>query len=125
MSTNIDKYNGWTNRETWLVKLWINNDQSTQEYWREAAGDAWEMSQPCSPNEFILTREGNAQSMLAQRLRDEYDSESEHPVFAAADGSVYTDLLNAALSEVDWHGIAASLLEEAELEGYEPHKGNR
>ena len=24
-------YNGWTNRETWLVALWINNEQGWQE----------------------------------------------------------------------------------------------
>ena len=22
----MDKYNGWSNRDTWLVMLWINND---------------------------------------------------------------------------------------------------
>lgn len=25
-----DTYNGWTNRETWLTALWIDNDQHSQ-----------------------------------------------------------------------------------------------
>lgn len=23
----MEKYNGWTNRDTWLVNLWLNNDE--------------------------------------------------------------------------------------------------
>jgi len=29
-NTNQDEYNGWKNRETWLVNLWINNDPYLQ-----------------------------------------------------------------------------------------------
>ena len=30
-------YNGWTNRNTWAVNLWIDNEQWSQEYWQEEA----------------------------------------------------------------------------------------
>ena len=29
-TTSQDTYNGWKNRETWLVNLWINNDPYLQ-----------------------------------------------------------------------------------------------
>jgi hypothetical protein len=116
-------YNGWTNYETWAVKLWIDNEQGTYEYWREAAVDAWEMAGDETPNQF-MDHSSNAQSMLATRLKDEHDSQSDHPVFAAAEGSVYADLLNAALSDVNWHEIAESLLESEQenetINGYQP-----
>lgn len=28
---NRDEYNGWKNRETWLINLWINNDPYLQQ----------------------------------------------------------------------------------------------
>lgn len=27
-----EKYNGWENRDTWLVALWLNNTQEVYEY---------------------------------------------------------------------------------------------
>ena len=34
----MSTYNGWPNRETWLVALWFDNDQATHEHWmREAS----------------------------------------------------------------------------------------
>jgi hypothetical protein len=106
-------YNGWTNYETWAVKLWMDNDQGSYEYWKDAAQDAYDHAGDKYPNQF-MNKADNAQSSLAERLKDEHDSDSDHPVFKAADGSVYADLLNAALSEVNWHEIAASLLEDVD-----------
>jgi hypothetical protein len=36
-----DRYNGWTNYETWCVNLWLSNDEGSSRYWNAAAEDAW------------------------------------------------------------------------------------
>jgi len=91
-------YNGWSNYETWAVKLWIDNEQSSQEYWLERA------KEETTPYE------------LARALKDEFNE--ANPIQTA---SVYSDLMSAALSGVDWLEIANSLLEDlSELEYIEP-----
>jgi hypothetical protein len=110
-----DTYNGWTNYETWAVNLWMDHEQGSQEYWREQARAAWKQTGDKTPNQF-LTHHENARARLADVLKDEHDTQSEHPVFKAAEGTVYGDLLNAALSEVNWFEIAEALLENDEFE---------
>ena len=82
-------YNGWSNYETWLVKLWIDNDQAEQEDWLRQAEDA---------NIYHLGR----------NLKEAY--QEAMPELSG----VWADLLNAALSNVDWDEIAESLIGDAE-----------
>jgi len=92
-------YNGWTNYETWAVALWIDNDEDS---YRER------------------------QELARQFERDEDDPDSEADVAGYADAikewverdmvpdlgaSLASDLLGAALSEVNWREIAESWLE--------------
>ena len=30
-----ERYNGWQNRETWLLKLWIDNEPGSYWHWQE------------------------------------------------------------------------------------------
>lgn len=99
-------YNGHANYETWLVALWMDNDRGSQDYYRELAHEV-SNAKGRKPSEYLSKREVDA-STLASALRDEFEEAS--PV--AEHASVYADLMNAALSEVNWYELATSLLDE-------------
>ena len=85
-----NKYNGWTNYETWNVNLWLNNDQGTYDFIVELA-----------------KQYADDAPMLAQALEsfvDELQPELE--------ASMFSDILNAAMREVNWQEIADTLLED-------------
>jgi len=93
------EYNGWTNYETWAVKLWMDNEEGSYRYWtdraEELAADAGRTDDEPDVSDFA----------------DEIKSQHEDALpkvegFAA-------DLLNAAMSEVNWYEIAESLLNDA------------
>lgn len=120
------RYNGWVNYETWNVALWLGNEQGSDSYWREAAQEAWDDSAELSAvarmtgNE-PFTREEKATMRLADRLKDEM--EEANPL--ASDASMWSDLLSAALCEVNWRDIAEHYIadvdktEEADDDGEE------
>ena len=89
-------YNGWSNYETWAVALWIDNEEPSYRYWREAA--AWAKQRGSKQTAVIA---------LANRLKDELSEQA--PDLGA---SMWADLLNAALGEVDWDEIAQNMIEE-------------
>ncbi len=37
MSKDDKTYNGWSTYETWAVALWLDNERSSYDYWREQA----------------------------------------------------------------------------------------
>lgn len=99
------RYNGWTNYETWCVKLWIDNDQYDHEQWREATREAWKESEE-GGNPYVKDRNDRARILLAKWLEDEYRERSSDLAVVG----VFADLLEAALGAVDWYEIAQSML---------------
>lgn len=97
------EYNGWTNYETWLVKLWIDNEEASCVYWRGEAQGAFESAS----SDQHFTQVERAVLDLAKQLQAEHEE-----LLPDAPGFI-TDLLNAAMSEVNWHEIAASLVDSA------------
>lgn len=99
-------YNGWTNYETWAVKLWMDNEQSSYRYWKSTTQEMWDEAEATS----YSTREQSASRDLADKLKEEF--EENNPL--ASEASVWSDLLGAALCEVNWREIAENLLEEVD-----------
>ena len=104
-----NQYNGWTNYETWAVVLWIDNDQGSYTYWREQADLHYEhAADRKNAHEGLWTRRPAARSTLAAQIKEEFEEASP----LAEQPTVYSDLLAAALGEVDWHEIADYLIED-------------
>lgn len=88
------KYNGWANYETWVVKLWMDNSADSYQYYKDVTS----------------TFKDDAVG-LADALKQEF-----HDGNPITEANVWADLMNSALSEVDWYEIAKSLLDDAEAE---------
>jgi hypothetical protein len=117
MTTDTKRYNGWTNYETWNVKLWIDNERGDYEHWREQAISCWRdrarLESWENPGRLQQTDEQRALYRLADQLKDSYE-ESQCNILEGANlsASMWADLLGAALSEVNWREIAESMLED-------------
>ena len=77
-------YNGWKNKETWLVNLWI--------------GDSLSMDQESG---FEVTAD------YIEQLVDDMVSET-----MSSPNGLISDLLNCALGEIDYHELAEHYDEE-------------
>ena len=104
-----DTYNGYTNFETWLVALHLDNDQASQEEWQEEARAALEVAredlESVSDVPFDDERvRSDAVYILSGLLKEYIYDERPDPK------GMYADLLNAALSVVNWTEIARNYI---------------
>ena len=107
-----ENYQGWKNYETWAVALWLDNTEGDYRYWRERAEEAYRDN--FDADEERADNVSAAAYELGKQLKREIDTEAELPT--SLDGTMYADLLNAALSEVDWDEIAEHIIEALDLD---------
>lgn len=106
--TTENTYNGYTNYETWAVALWLTNEEGTYRYWREVAKEERrEAVESWQVKESVWPAKDAPRFRLAQRMREEVAEGAPE-----IGPSLYSDLLNAALSEVNWDEVADGFLEE-------------
>jgi len=101
--------NGWTNYETWSVSLFINNERGSQSYWEEVAEECYRESE----KDETFSRFERAQLALLERLKDWH--EEFNPL--ADQCSIFSQLLSAALSDVNWFEIADNMPSDLQNEG--------
>lgn len=100
--------NGYTNYETWCVHLWLTNERPSYEHWREVARQTMidaDALPPVKAGEW--THRFGASNLLSEHLQ-----KCLHDTEILKSPSLYTDLLLAALGEVDWFEVAEALLDD-------------
>lgn len=102
-------YNGWTNYETWVVNLWMTNEEGSYNYYRERAEEVKKDNTEDDGSDDGKVDIEQATHDLADILKDEFEEGASERI---PQGTVWADLIGAALSEVDWREIAEHLLED-------------
>lgn len=97
-----NRYNGWTNYETWNLALWLGNDEGSYDYWQERSTEVYRDTDKDADD-----RREDAAITLADQLKDEIEENSPAGVTG-----FYADILSAAISEVNWYEIARHWIDD-------------
>ena len=96
---NSEGYNGWTNYETWLVVVHIENTESLYHYIHNFIKE--KIRNP--PQRMEMT------SMLMEKIEDLLDKLQPKKC-----ETIWTDLMSAARGRINFYEIAESLLNDEE-----------
>lgn len=80
------EYNGWNNRETWVINLWLGSEPEYYDVLSHITSDFEPDEQPAE---------------LEAWVREEFDR-------LDMSASLWSDLLSTALGRVDWYQIVTS-----------------
>ena len=100
---NDDTYNGWKNKETWLVNVWLNNDYDLYKHYISTLTEIVEkQSNVLYTNRLVIDE-------LKEIVWEIY--REEHREFG-----LINDLIETSLNNVDWSRLAEHYIEEIQEE---------
>lgn len=97
----------WSNHQTYLVKLWIDNKEEHSKAVSELVDSI--NSIPATTEHGGITYTVNKVTLLADNL-EVYVNDYMIPQTYFTEGGLASDLLMSGLADVDWHEIAEQLL---------------
>lgn len=89
--SNKKSYNGWTNYETWLIRLWIDNDPELYLMVRE----------------WVTATQSKSATELGEMLK-QFLLENK----PTEEGKVYDDLLYSAIRKANFREVGEHLMED-------------
>ena len=107
-------YNGWTNYETWVVNLWMDNEEGLHDFWVNKARHVYNHE---AKQQRHFSKMEDAVCIMAHQLKDSHEEVMNDMLESRnLTSSVWSDLLGGALAAANWHEIARHLLENVEDE---------
>lgn len=97
------EYNGFKNKATWLVNLWLTNTEVAVTYWSKVAHIE------AKHHGFVVATQN-----VADRMEDVFQGMA---CDAVESRPMLLDILQSALADVDWDHIAQNLMEGVPLDG--------
>jgi hypothetical protein len=101
----METYNGYANYETWLVALWIDNDQNNIYHWGEIAKYHYDIAKDTK----YFTKKEEAIISFAEDMKEWYEDNMPD---SEEIGGLFRDMLHASLGCVDWHELAGKYMEQ-------------
>lgn len=105
-------YNGWSNYETWLVSLHIDNDHGLYHHVNELTEEVLNEYPVRDDLEDLTNR--SAEHELSERIEEEINLIAE--CRSGDESPLISDLLQGAINKVDFYEIAKSKIENYEEE---------
>ena len=81
------EYNGWTNRETWMVNMWLTNEQYSYE---------------------VLQRIVQTSQTVNEQAQELESIVRDDAACCGSESSMWSDLLGVGLGRVNWCEIVES-----------------
>lgn len=103
-----EKYNGWTNWETWNYALWLGNDEVSQERMTFLAQECYNDALP----DGTFTRAERATLDMAGAMKGHADEDAEE--WMPKQAGPFADAVNGYLSEINWYEIASKYIEDTD-----------